>query len=140
VKEDLNLVANGRFQCLVANGRKRKRKKRSTFSPLPIFSQQILLKLSFFSIDLKVLFYHGSRPLLTHFLFFSLTYKLQSRISWRNIFVMKISNCEKCAFILKLIPLQAWYYHISPNSHTFVILLEINFASGDEFKTVCEGC
>jgi len=38
-------MAFERFQCLVANGRKR----RNTFSPLPTFSQQILLKPSFFS-------------------------------------------------------------------------------------------
>jgi hypothetical protein len=60
------LVSNGRFHCLVANGRWR----RNTFSPLPIFPQQILLKLSIFSFDLKVLFYHGSRLLLTHFIHF----------------------------------------------------------------------
>ncbi len=37
-------------------------------------------------------------------------------------------------------PPQAWYYHISPNSHTLVILLQVNPAFGDEPKTVCEGC
>jgi hypothetical protein len=37
-------------------------------------------------------------------------------------------------------PLRTWYYHISPNSHTLVILLQINPASGDESKIVCEGC
>jgi hypothetical protein len=70
VKEDPNLVANGRFQCLVAlerfhylvafgrfkclvaNGRRR----RNTFSLLPIFPQQILLKPSFFPLILKFYF------------------------------------------------------------------------------------
>jgi hypothetical protein len=33
VKENPNSLANGRFQCLVANGRRR----RNTFSPLPTF-------------------------------------------------------------------------------------------------------
>ncbi len=37
-------------------------------------------------------------------------------------------------------PPRAWYYHISPNSRTLVILLQVNPASGDEPKTVCEGC
>jgi len=75
VKEDLNSVANGRFQCLVAlerfhclvaNGRKR----RNTFSPLPTFPPTNFILTFIFSIDLKVLFYHGSRPLLMHFLLF----------------------------------------------------------------------
>jgi hypothetical protein len=35
---------------------------------------------------------------------------------------------------------QAWYYHISSNSHTLVILLQVNLVSGDELETVCEGC
>jgi hypothetical protein len=50
----------------VANGRW----KKNTFSPLPTFPLTILLKLSIFPFDLKVLLYHGSRPLLTHFLAF----------------------------------------------------------------------
>jgi hypothetical protein len=37
-------------------------------------------------------------------------------------------------------PPQAWYYHISPNSHTLVILLQVDLTSGDEFETICEGC
>ncbi len=39
----------------------------------------------------------------------------------------------------KIEPLQAWYYHISPNSH-LVILLQVDPISGDESKTICEGC
>jgi hypothetical protein len=41
---------------------------------------------------------------------------------------------------LKVEPLRAWYYHISPNFRTLVILLHINPVSGDEPKTVCGGC
>jgi len=37
-------------------------------------------------------------------------------------------------------PLQAWYYHISSNFHTLVILLQVDLISGDEYETVCEGC
>jgi hypothetical protein len=53
-------------------------------TPFYLFSlspQQILLKPLIFSFDLKVLFYHGSRPLLTHSLPFSLAYKLRPCIS-----------------------------------------------------------
>jgi len=41
---------------------------------------------------------------------------------------------------LEVDPLRAWYYRISPNSYTLVILLQVNFAFGDEFETVYEGC
>jgi hypothetical protein len=41
----------------------------SPFHLFPLSSQQNLLKFSFFLIDIKVLLYHGSRPLFTHFLF-----------------------------------------------------------------------
>ncbi len=37
-------------------------------------------------------------------------------------------------------PPQAWYYRISLNFRTLVILLQIDPVSGDEPKTVCEGC
>ncbi len=40
---------------------------------------------------------------------------------------------------LEVEPLRAWYYCISPNSRTLVILLQIDFASSDEPETVCEG-
>jgi hypothetical protein len=39
---------------------------------------------------------------------------------------------------LEIEPPSAWYYCISPNSHTLVILLQVNLTSGDEPKTVCE--
>ncbi len=41
---------------------------------------------------------------------------------------------------LEIEPPRAWYYHISPNSRTLVILLQVDLASGDEPETVCEGC
>ncbi len=37
-------------------------------------------------------------------------------------------------------PPRTWYYRISPNSRTLVILLQVDPASGDEPETVCEGC
>jgi hypothetical protein len=40
---------------------------------------------------------------------------------------------------LEVEPPRAWYYRISPNSRTLVILLQVDPASGDEPKTVCEG-
>ncbi len=40
---------------------------------------------------------------------------------------------------LQVDPLRAWYYRISPNFCTLVILLQINLASSDEPETVCEG-
>jgi hypothetical protein len=41
---------------------------------------------------------------------------------------------------LEVEPPRAWYYCISPNSHTLVILLQVDFASDDEPETICEGC
>jgi hypothetical protein len=41
---------------------------------------------------------------------------------------------------LEVEPPRAWYYRISSNSRTLVILLQVNLASGDEPKIVCEGC
>jgi len=41
---------------------------------------------------------------------------------------------------LEVEPLRAWYYRISSNSRTLVILLQVNPTSGDESETVCEGC
>ncbi len=35
---------------------------------------------------------------------------------------------------------RAWYYRISPNFHTLVILLQVDPASGDKPEIVCEGC
>ncbi len=40
---------------------------------------------------------------------------------------------------LEVEPPRAWYYRISPNSRTLVILLQVEPASGDELKTVSEG-
>jgi hypothetical protein len=41
---------------------------------------------------------------------------------------------------LEVEPLRAWYYRISPNSRTLVILLQVDPASSDEPEIVCEGC
>jgi hypothetical protein len=36
-------------------------------------------------------------------------------------------------------PPRAWYYHISPNSRTLVILLQVDPIFGDELETVYDG-
>jgi hypothetical protein len=36
-------------------------------------------------------------------------------------------------------PPRAWYYHISPNSRTLVILLQVDPTFGDEPETIYEG-
>jgi hypothetical protein len=41
---------------------------------------------------------------------------------------------------LEVEPLRAWYYRISPNSCTLVILLQVDPASGDKLEIVYEGC
>ncbi len=41
---------------------------------------------------------------------------------------------------LKIEPPRAWYYRISLNSRTLVILLQVDPTSGDESETICEGC
>jgi len=41
---------------------------------------------------------------------------------------------------LEVEPPQAWYYCISPNSRTLVILLQVDLAFGDELETIYEGC
>ncbi len=41
---------------------------------------------------------------------------------------------------LEVEPPRTWYYHISPNSRTLVILLQVDPTSGDEPEIVCEGC
>jgi hypothetical protein len=41
---------------------------------------------------------------------------------------------------LEVEPPRAWYYCISPNSRTLVILLQVDPAFGNEPETVCEGC
>jgi hypothetical protein len=41
---------------------------------------------------------------------------------------------------LEIEPPRTWYYRISPNSHTLVILLQVDPTSDDEPKTICEGC
>ncbi len=40
---------------------------------------------------------------------------------------------------LEVEPPRAWYYRISPNSRTLVILLQVDLASGEEPETIYEG-
>ncbi len=40
---------------------------------------------------------------------------------------------------LEIEPPRVWYYRISPNSRTLVILLQVDPTSGDKRETVCEG-
>jgi len=47
---------------------------------------------------------------------------------------------QKVRICLEVDPPRAWYYYIPLNFCTLVILLQVNFASGDEFETVCEVC
>jgi hypothetical protein len=51
-------------------------KGKTSFSPFITFVPNKFYLNLFFSIDIKVLLYHGSRSLLYTFLSFSLTYKL----------------------------------------------------------------
>jgi len=47
---------------------------------------------------------------------------------------------QKVCTRLEVDPPRAWYYSILPNFRTLVILLQVDFAFGDELETVCEGC
>ncbi len=58
---------------------------KTSFSPPSTF-HPIKILFKFFSIDFRVLLYHGSRPLLHNFPSFSLIYKLQSHISRYQVF------------------------------------------------------
>jgi hypothetical protein len=62
----------------------------------------------FFSIDLKVLFYHGFRPLLYTFPSFSLTYKLQPCISMHQVFH---------TFIVELILIEDFFFSLNSGHH-----------------------
>jgi hypothetical protein len=46
---------------------------------------------------------------------------------------------RKVCLCLEVEPSRTWYYRISPNFHTLVILLQVNLASGNEYEIVCEG-
>jgi hypothetical protein len=76
------LMTLEKFQCLVAFGRKRKNILFISFHFPP---NKFYLNI-FFSIDIKVSFYHGFKPLLHAFHSFSLTYKLQPHILIYQIF------------------------------------------------------
>ncbi len=47
---------------------------------------------------------------------------------------------QKVRTHLEIKPPQAWYYCISLNSHTLMILLQVDLASGDELEIIYEGC
>ncbi len=73
----LCLVANGkrkrRFPCLEANGMFQacwpmEGEGKIPFHLFPLSPQPILLKPSIFPFDLKLLLYHGTKLILTHFL------------------------------------------------------------------------
>ncbi len=100
----LCLVAFGRFHYLVANGRKRK----NTFSLLPIFPLTILLKPSFFPLILRFYFIMVLGRLLMHFLPFlwsinynpaswcnkSFTHSLLIWFDWKSLFLsLKLWCC-----------------------------------------------
>jgi hypothetical protein len=59
----------GQWKVLLL-GEQWKENEQHLFYLFPLSPLQILLKPSIFSFDLKVLLYHGSRPLLTHSLLF----------------------------------------------------------------------
>jgi hypothetical protein len=46
---------------------------------------------------------------------------------------------RKVRACLEVEPTWVWYYRISPNFHTLVILLQVDSTSGDEPETICEG-
>ncbi len=206
--------------CLVANGRRKRRffstsshfppsekekvlfhlfslspqrEREGSFPPLLTFPQATLLKPSFFSFDIKVLLYHGFRPLFTHSLPFPrpinydrvflmsqvphtfITDLIWLKISYLFLEIMALCMatsygpqaaqmneepaskssldltlmqhpCEEDPTLremhvrLEVNPPRAWYYRIFSNSHTLVILLQVDLTSGDEPKTVCDGC
>jgi hypothetical protein len=49
----------------------------------------------------------------------------------------KLQEVRPC---FEIEPPRVWYYCISLNSHTLVILLQVDLAFGDEFETIYEGC
>jgi hypothetical protein len=49
-------------------------------------------------------------------------------------------NPWKVCICFEVNPPQAWYYHISSNSYTLVIFLQVDPTSGDEPKIIYEGC
>jgi hypothetical protein len=102
----LSLVAFGIFHVWLPL----KGKGQASFSfPSTLYPIKFYLNLS--SIDFKVLFHHGSRPIICVFPSFSLTYKLQScilRYQAFHIFIAKLIlikdlffslNSRRCAWL-----------------------------------------
>jgi hypothetical protein len=52
---------------------------------------------------------------------------------------MKTLNRERCAFVLKLNPLELGIIAFLKNFRTLVILLQIDPTSSDESEIICEG-
>ncbi len=46
---------------------------------------------------------------------------------------------QKVHLHLEIKPPWTWYYHISPNSRTLVILLQVSLTFNDELETIYEG-
>jgi hypothetical protein len=95
----LSLVAFGMFHVWLPLERERE----VSFSPPSTF-YPIRFYLNLSSIDFRVLFYHGSKPLLHVFLFVSLTYKLQSCVSRYQVFH---------TFIAKLILIEDFFLSLN---------------------------
>jgi hypothetical protein len=52
----------------------------------------------------------------------------------------KEPKLRKVCAHLEVEPPRTWYYRISPNSRTWVILLQVDLVFDDEPEIVCEGC
>jgi hypothetical protein len=81
-----------------------------SFLTFPTFPpKQLHLDLHFLSFDIKVLLYHGPRPLFTHSLSFSLAYKLQSHILMSQvppIFIVDLILLKIFPFFLEIMALR----------------------------------
>ncbi len=67
---------------------------------------------------------------------------LESSLTLTLIYHLRDEDLEpqKVRTRLKVEPLRTWYYHISSNSHTLVILLQVDPIFSDELETIYEGC
>jgi hypothetical protein len=129
---------------LVVNGTWRK----TPFHFFPFPPQQILLKPSILPLTYGLL-YHGSRPLLPPFFTFPwfINYNCTTQCN-KSLWSLDLTLTQhlrdekpepwKVRACLEVKPPRAWYYCISPNSRTLVILLQVDLASGDELETICE--
>ncbi len=114
------LLLGGPWKISLFGGQwKEKEKHLFTFSHFP--PNKFYLNLQFFSFDFKVLLYHGSKPLLTHFLPFPwpINYDCASRCNkssthsspiwfWLNIFFIFLEIMALCIGILTGLKLHKW--------------------------------